>query len=130
MSIKIDDLAKEVMRGLDEYADVTTEQVKKAVRKAGNTVRKEIQENAPKNTGDYAKSWAVKKVRESSHTLEVVVHSKNRYQLTHLLEFGHCLRNGGRTRAMPHIAPAEEKGIEQLEKQIESLVVKCQDHKQ
>ena len=130
MSIKIDDLAKEVMRGLDEYADVTTEQVKKAVRKAGNTVRKEIQQNAPKNTGDYAKSWAVKKVRESSHTLELVVHSKNRYQLTHLLEFGHCLRNGGRTRAMPHIAPAEEKGIEQLEKQIESLVVKCQDHKQ
>ena len=119
MSIKIDDLAKEVMRGLDEYADVTTEQVKKAVRKAGNTVRREIQENAPKNTGDYAKSWAVKKVRESSHTLEVVVHSKNRYQLTHLLEFGHCLRNGGRTRAMPHIAPAEEEGIEQLEKMIE-----------
>ena len=119
MSIRIDDLAKEVMRGLDEYADVTTEQVKKAVRKAGNTVRKEIQQNAPKNTGDYAKSWAVKKVRESSHTLELVVHSKNRYQLTHLLEFGHCLRNGRRTRAMPHIAPAEEKGIEQLEKMID-----------
>ena len=119
MSIRIDDLAREVMKGLDEYADVTTEQVKKAVRKAGNTVRREIQENAPKNTGDYAKSWAVKKVRESSHTLELVVHSKNRYQLTHLLEFGHCLRNGGRTRAMPHIAPAEEKGIEQLEKMIE-----------
>ena len=74
MSIKIDDLAREVMKGLDEYADVTTEQVKKAVRKAGNTVRKEIQQNAPKNTGDYAKSWAVKKVRESSHTLELVVH--------------------------------------------------------
>ena len=122
MSIKIDDLAREVMKGLDEYADVTTEQVKKAVRKAGNTVRREIQQNAPKNTGDYAKSWAVKKVRESSHTLEVVVHSKNRYQLTHLLEFGHCLRNGGRTRAMPHIAPAEEKGIEQLEKQIERSI--------
>ena len=122
MSIRIDDLAREVMKGLDEYADVTTEQVKKAVRKAGNTVRREIQENAPKNTGDYAKSWAVKKVRESSHTLELVVHSKNRYQLTHLLEFGHCLRNGGRTRAIQHIAPAEEKGIEQLEKQIERSI--------
>ncbi len=118
-SIKIDDLAREVKKGLDEYADFTTEEVKKAVRKAGNTVRREIQENAPKNTGDYAKSWAVKKVRESPHTLELVVHSKNRYQLTHLLEFGHCLRNGGRTRAIPHIAPAEEKGIEQLEKMIE-----------
>ena len=79
MSIKIDDLAREVMKGLDEYADVTAEQVKKAVRKAGNTVRKEIQQNAPKNIGDYAKSWAVKKVRESSHTLELVVHSRNKY---------------------------------------------------
>ena len=39
MSIRIDDLAREVMKGLDEYADVTTEQVKRAVRKAGNTVR-------------------------------------------------------------------------------------------
>ena len=122
MSIRIDDLAREVMKGLDEYADVTTEQVKKAVRKAGNTVRREIQENAPKNTGDYAKGWAVKKVRESSHTLELVVHSKNSYQLTHLLEFGHALRNGERIRAMPHIAPAEEKGIEQLEKQIERSI--------
>ena len=129
MSIKIDDLAREVMKGLDEYADVTTEQVKRAVRKAGNTVRKEIQQNAPKNTGDYAKSWAVKKVRESSHTLELVVHSKNRYQLTHLLEFGHCLRNGGRTRAVPHIAPAEEKGIEQLEKMIERDIRNGQDSK-
>ena len=119
MSIKIDDLAKEVMRGLDEYADVTTEQVKKAVRKAGNTVRKEIQQNAPKNTGDYARSWSTKTVRETPNTLELVVYSRNRYQLTHLLEFGHCLQNGGRTRAIPHIAPAEEKGIEQLEKTIE-----------
>ena len=49
------------MKGLDEYAEVTTEQVKKAVRKEGNTVRKEIQENAPKDSGDYAKSWTVKK---------------------------------------------------------------------
>ena len=121
-SIMIDDLARDVIKGLDEYADLTTEEVKKAVRKAGNTVRKEIQENAPKNTGEYAKSWTTKKVRESSHTLELVVHSKNRYQLTHLLEFGHCLRNGGRTRAVPHIAPAEEKGIEQLEKQIERSI--------
>ena len=122
MSIKIDDLAKEVMRGLDEYADVTTEQVKKAVRKAGNTVRKEIQQNAPKNTGDYARSWSTKTVRETPNTLELVVHSRNRYQLTHLLEFGHCLQNGGRTRAIPHIAPAEEKGIEQLEKTIERKI--------
>ena len=121
-SIKIDRLADEVMKGLNEYAEVTTDNVKKAVRKAASTVRREIQTNAPKKSGDYAKSWIAKKVRESSHTLEMVVYSRNKYQLAHLLEFGHALRQGGRTKAIPHIAPAEELGIKQLEADIERSI--------
>ena len=121
-SIKIDRLADEVMKGLNEYAEVTTDNVKKAVRKAASTVRREIQTNAPKKSGAYAKSWTAKKVRESSHTLEMVVHSRNKYQLAHLLEFGHCLRQGGRTKAIPHIAHAEELGIKQLEAEIERSI--------
>lgn len=31
---------------------------------ASITVRKEIKANAPKDSGEYAKSWTVKKVRE------------------------------------------------------------------
>ena len=118
-TVKIDDLAEEVMKGLTEYSKLATSDMKKAVKKAGNEVRSEIQANAPKDTGAYAKSWAVKKMKESSEKLEVVVHSKNRYQLTHLLEYGHALRGGGRAKAQPHIAPAEEHGIEGLEKAIE-----------
>ena len=60
----------------------------------------------------------VKKTRETSDSIQIVVHSK-RYQLTHLLEFGHAKRGGGRTRAFPHIAPAEQAGIEQLARDIE-----------
>ncbi len=36
-----------------------------------------------------------------------------------LLEYGHALRGCGRAKAQPHIAPAEEHGIEELEKAIE-----------
>ena len=89
------------------------------IEELAGEVRSEIQANAPKDTGAYAKSWAVKKMKESSEKLEVVVHSKNRYQLAHLLEYGHALRGGGRAKAQPHIAPAEEHGIEGLEKAIE-----------
>ena len=110
------------MKGLTEYSRLATSDMKKAVRKAGNDVRKEIQDTAPKKTGAYAKSWAVKKTKESSEKLEVTVHSKNRYQLAHLLECGHALRNGGRAKAQPHIAPAEEHGIEGLEKAIERVL--------
>ena len=118
-TVKIEALAGEVMKGLTEYSKLATSDMKKAVRKAGNEVRSEIQANAPKDTGAYAKSWAVKKMKESSEKLEVVVHSKNRYQLAHLLEYGHALRGGGRAKAQPHIAPAEEHGVEGLEKAIE-----------
>ena len=81
-------------------------------------MKDEIRTHAPKDTGEYAKSWAVKKMKETSNSLTVVVHSRNRYQLAHLLEFGHAKRGGGRVSAQPHIAAAEEKGMEQLEDEI------------
>ena len=118
-NVQIGELADTVMETLEEYADLAAEDVKQAVRDAGEMVRKEIRANAPKDTGDYAKSWAVKKTKETSSSLTLTVHSKNRYQLAHLLEYGHAKRGGGRVAARPHIAAAEEAGIEQLEREIE-----------
>ena len=86
----IDDLAEEIMQGLQEYADLADTAMKKAVRKSATQVKNEISANAPKDTGKYAKSWATKKTKENSHSLEMTVHSKNRYQLAHLLEKGSC----------------------------------------
>ena len=116
--VSVDQLADAVMRELDNYAETTTDGVKAAVKKAADTVKKEISANAPRGTGKYAKSWATKTTGESSHALEITVHSRNRYQLAHLLEHGHAKRNGGRVRAIPHIAPAEAAGEEQLTQDI------------
>lgn len=120
--VSIDGLADAVMQGLNEYQALTNEGVKAAVKKAGDTVKKQIQASAPKRTGAYGRNWTVKTTRESSHALEATVHSRNRYQLAHLLEFGHAKRGGGRVSGRAHIAPAEEAGIEQLEKDIERCI--------
>lgn len=120
--VKIDGLADAVMKELDEYADVIDADMRKAVTRAGQTVRKDISAGAPKRHGDYAKSWATKKTKQTARSLEVTVYSRNRYQLAHLLEHGHAKRNGGRTRAQVHIAPAEEKGIRQLEEDIKRSI--------
>lgn len=117
--VKIDGLAEAVMKELTEYADLATVDMKSAVKKAGNTVKKQIQGSAPKDTGAYSKSWSVKNTKETSKSLEVMVYSRNRYQLAHLLEFGHAKRGGGRVAGRSHIAPAEEAGIKELESEIE-----------
>ena len=72
--------------------------------------------------GAYAKSWTAKKTKENSHSLKMTVHSKNRYQLAHLIEKGHAKRGGGRVAGKPHIAPAEEKGAEMLENLIKEAL--------
>ena len=119
--VSVGNLASEVMKQLNEYSSVAAEGMKKAVNAAGKTVRQEIKATASERTGDYAKSWSVKKVRETSSTPDLAVHSRNRYQLAHLLEYGHGLHQGGRARAFPHIGDAEQKGVEQLENDMESV---------
>ena len=117
-NVSINALADTIMDTLEEYADLAAEDVKQAVKDAGDVVKDDIRSHAPKDTGDYAKSWAVKKMKETSSSLTVTVHSRNRYQLAHLLEFGHARRGGGRVAARPHIASAEQKGMEYLEEEI------------
>lgn len=118
-TVRIDDLANVVMEGLQEYADLATDSMKAAVKKAGNTVKTDITANAPERTGRYAKSWRTKTTKESATALEVTVYSPTRYMLAHLLEHGHAKRGGGRVAAIPHIAPAEQRGREELEREIE-----------
>lgn len=111
----IDDLADEIMAGLQEYAELADDAMETAVKKTATSVKKEIATNAPKDTGAYGKSWSAKKIKENSHTLQMTVHSKSHYQLAHLLEKGHVKRNGGRVQGKLHIAPAEEHGAELLQ---------------
>jgi len=116
--VSIDHLEDAIMQELEEYASLASDELKDAVRKTAKDVRTDIRDSAPVKTGKYKRSWSVKKVSETADSINLVVHSRNRYQIAHLLEHGHAKRGGGRVAARPHIAPAEQKGNEELEKLI------------
>lgn len=117
VKIKPEQLSKTVEKELDSYVKDTAKTVKEAVQKTADDTVKELKSTSPKKTGRYARSWKQKTVKDTSSAKEIVVHA-GRYQLTHLLENGHAKRGGGRVAGIPHIKPAEEKAIEELESTI------------
>ena len=121
-TVSVDEMAAAINEGLQEYATLAAAGVKQAVRKSAKTVKEQIEAGAPVRTGRYKSSWVATKQEESSQSLQMVVHSKDRYQLAHLLENGHAKRGGGRVAGRPHIAPAEQEGEELLNSLIEKAL--------
>lgn len=121
-TVSVDELASAINEGLQEYATLAAAGVKSAVRKSAKTVKEQIEAGAPTRTGRYKSSWVATKQEESSQSLQMVVHSKDRYQLAHLLENGHAKRGGGRVAVRPHITPAEQMGEELLQNLIEKAL--------
>lgn len=116
VSIQMEAVLEEYNHQVKEATDKAIEQVsKEAVQKLKNT--------SPKLTGDYAKGWRVKKQKGKKGIAESIVHNKTDYQLTHLLENGHVVKNAkgtyGRTRGVKHIAPVADWANDELPREIE-----------
>ena len=118
-TVSVDQMAAAIEEELEKYKDLASDELKKAVKKAGKTAKSDINESAPVRTGKYAKSWKSKVTAEDSERIQVTVYSPSLYMIAHLLENGHAKRGGGRVRAIPHIGPAEEHAEEVLLKDIE-----------
>lgn len=108
-TIKADDLAKTVQGLLDKFGATADSVMAEAVWKTAGEVVKELKKGGGfAGTGAYNKGWA-RKITKKRLYATAQVYNKDRGHLTHLLEFGHAKRGGGRTRAFPHIAPVNDR---------------------
>ena len=116
--ISVSDLARAVNEAMSEYRDLTEQTLKSAVTEVAKETKDIAKENSPSLSGRYKKGWATKKTTDTSGQISVTVYNRARPGLTHLLEKGHAKRGGGRVSGIPHIAPAEEHAVSELEARI------------
>ena len=115
-SISGEMLSKEIMKALEGYADDISDTVEKDANEIGKEAVKTIKQESPKGaTGEYAKSWRLRKDKKGKNSYIVKLYNKDHYQLTHLLEFGHATADGGHTEAQPHIRPVEQEYSKKFE---------------
>ena len=107
---------------MNELLDEVNKDVKNSAKRNIDRVSKEsvqkLKNTSPVKMGSYAKGWGTKRMGE----MDVIVHNRTDYQLTHLLENGHVIRNKkgtyGRTHGIKHIKPVEEWAVDDLPRRI------------
>lgn len=111
------DIAVAIDKALSDYSEEVQEKLDKCVEEAAKYGAQRLKTvSASKGWKNYSKSWGVKKDGSS----RIIKSSKG--QLTHLLEFGHALRQGGRTRAFTHIKPVEDEVNKKLENDVKKVI--------
>ena len=128
--VNVDGLAKAIEDVLMDFIDVTDEACEKGVSETAKEAVKELRSAHPSGSGKYGswdkkynKGWKVMQTKtDKRYHRKATIHNATDYQLTHLLEKGHALRQGGRTRAFPHIAPVADKCETELVKNIKKWI--------
>ena len=116
----MDDIAKQITDALTEYTTEVEEDLEKIKEEVADNAVNELKANSPRGRrSKYAKGWRKKKDGNG-----YIIHNATDGGLTHLLERGHAKRNGGRTKAEPHIQSVEESAIKEFEEKVEKAVQK------
>ena len=123
----LDLISNQIAEIFDDYDREFKRKVNNSVDKVGKESVAKLKSTSPKKKGDYAKGWRLKRERGRNGINDVTIHNATDYQLTHLLENGHVIRNKkgtyGRTSPIKHIKPVEEyfnsEVVEEITRELE-----------
>ena len=106
---------------LNEYSSDIQNGITEKAFEVAEKGKNELKATSPKRTGSYSKGWRVDK-RNGKGFVHTTIYNATNWQLTHLLEKSHLLRNGKKSTPKVHIAPVEEKCITEYERDVEQVI--------
>ena len=127
MKTKINNLGNQLEDILNDYvddiSDITKEEIDTTTRNTKKVIKSHAPESKGKRKGTYKKSIKSQTVSENlTSKVNVIYVKKPEYRLPHLLENGHALVKGGRTRAIPHWKYGQEYAEKELPERIKKRI--------
>jgi len=120
-TVSIEGLAAAIVATAKEYTEEVEAQVPDVVAKVAKETVRDLKGESPVLTRSYSRGWRAKK-KGRSDRVSYVIHNATDYQLTHLLEFGHAKKGGGRVAARPHIRQIADAASKRLEADMRRVV--------
>lgn len=121
---KYDELI-DIKQILNEYSNDIQEGIQEVTYKIAEDGKNKLKVTSPKRTGDYRKGWRVSK-RSGKGFAHATIYNATDWQLTHLLEKPHAIRNQygtwGTSKPQVHIEPVEQECIQAYKKDIEQII--------
>lgn len=106
---------------LNDYSLEIQEGITNAAIEIAEKGVKELKVTSPKRTGKYSKGWRVNK-KIGRRFIHTTIYNATDWQLTHLLEKSHLLRNGKKSKPIVHIEPVEQKCIREFQEDVEHII--------
>jgi hypothetical protein len=119
--VSIDNLTAEITQAIQQYTEDVSKAIEAEVNNTARTVLDEVKASSPVKTGEYKKGWARKKSTTGGQ-IKYTIYNKEKPGIVHLLEFGHAKVNGGRVSAIPHLRPAYDRHVPEMEKRIKKII--------
>lgn len=118
--VSLESFPDAIINTLKEYQELVEEDLLEVAKKIAKEGTLKLKRTSPKGTSKkpYAKGWAVKYIKQTKYKFRFVVYNRTKPGLTHLLEHGHQLWQGGRAKSFPHIEKVEKWCNKEFEKEL------------
>ncbi|WP_088840677.1 HK97 gp10 family phage protein [Listeria sp. ILCC797] len=115
--VKVSQLNNAIADALKNYTHEVEDDLEKVKKQVATNAIQKLKQRSPKKKGSYSRGWRMKKTAKGQ-----VIYNATDAGKTHLLEFGHAKRGGGRVQGVKHIEPVEQEAIQEFIEETERVV--------